>query len=213
MVANYYGQVQTLQSQLSQQLAALRTQRVGMRGDARVARSDVRAEGQAAMSEAIGGAMDRGILGSSGELEKRAAVRGDIAGGIADVNRGLYQAMAESRIQGTQAQLAYQQGVQGIEAQAIASRMQLAQQEEANRLQIQIAQMQAQASAAQTAATNRMANYELMSARQAAQAARQMANNPMAMYENNPQLYNWLVQNGFDRTENGDNQFVRSIRG
>ncbi len=210
MVANYYGQVQTLQSQLAQNLAALRSQRVGMRGDARVARADAKASGVMGMSETVNNAMERGMLGSSGELSQRAGVRADTAGAIADVNRQLYQGIAESRIAGSQAQLAFQQGVQGIEAQAIASRMQLAQQEEQNRLAIQVARMQAAATDRQTDAQMKAARRELIVARQTAQGMETAANNPYAQYVGTP-WYDALVRAGMAPPAPGT-QMVNGIK-
>ncbi|HEX9899738.1 MAG TPA: hypothetical protein VGC81_10955 [Candidatus Methylomirabilis sp.] len=184
-VASYYGQLQTLQSQLSTQLAGLRQQRVGFKGEARVARSDIRQQGQEALSGVVGSAIERGVLGSSAELEQRAETRAATSSGLADVNRQLYDALAESRLQAEQARLGFTQGTQQLAAGAIASRMQMAAQEKQNQISIRIARMQAAAQATTDAAQMDMARKQLRIARQEKQGLKALADNPYNPY---PQL-------------------------
>jgi len=175
--SNYYSQIQTLQSSLANTLSQLRTQRVGLRGDAKVARVDTRMQGQAALGESVGGSLERGMVGSSADLSSRAGIHAGIVSGIAGVNRDLYNQLAQNTLQGTQAGLAAQQGVQQIEATAIAQRMQIQQTEAANAIQIRAAQMQANAQAIQNAAQLEMAQKQLRIERQQEKAFKKMANN------------------------------------
>jgi hypothetical protein len=179
--ANYYSQLQTLQTQLSTQLAALRQQRVGFRGESQVARADIRAQGVAAMSENVNASLERGMLGSSSDLAGRASVRAAVSSGITDVNRQLFQQLADSRIAAQQSALGYEQGVQQVESAAIAQRMQLAAQQQQNQLQIQLAQMQAEAQDVANAAQLQMSQKQLRIARQQAQALQALANQGMTV--------------------------------
>lgn len=178
MVANYYGQIQTFQSQLSNTLAELKAQRVGYKGEAKVSRADARQEGQAALSEGINASLERGMLGGSADVEGRIGTRANTKSGIADINRQLWDALAQNRMQGTDAALQYQQGVQGVTNQALAARMQLQAEEKQNALQIQIAQMNAHAADIQNAASLRMAGAQLSSSEDIAKALHALANNP-----------------------------------
>ena len=177
-VANYYAQLQTLQSQLTNQLAALKSQRVGLKGEASVAVADTRQQGQQAITEAISSSMDRGVLGSSADVEQRIKGQAAIKSGVTDIHRSLYDTLAQNRLQGAGAALSFEQGAQGIASQAIASRMSLQAQELQNALAIRIANQQAAASAASTAAEMSMANAQLELARTQAQNNQIMANNP-----------------------------------
>lgn len=177
-VSNYYGQLQTLQSTLMNTIAQLRNQRVGMRGEARVQRADIKQQGQAAIAAGINEDLDRGMLGSSADYKKRIEGRAAIAGGIADVNRGLHDALAESRFQAAAARLSATQGAQALASGAISSRMGLAAQEQQNQIAIQIAQMQARAARISSNAQMSLAEKQLRADRQTAQALRDLANNP-----------------------------------
>jgi len=181
-IANYYGQIQTMQAQLANTLAGLRQQRVGLRGEAGVARQDVKAEGRAAMTETVNTGLERGMSGGSADLAGRAGVRADVAGGIADVNRSLYNQLAESRMQGTAAALGFDQASQQLEMSAIAQRMSLAQQQEANQIAIRTAKMQASATAQSTAAQMAMAQKQLRIERQTAKGMKAQANDPTAIW-------------------------------
>jgi len=180
--ANYYGQLQTLQSQLYNTLAGLRQQRVGLRGDAKVMRQDLRQQGIGQMSESVNASLERGMLGSSSDLSSRAGIKADVVSGVTDVNRQLYDQLAENRLEGSAASLQYEQGVQGVESQAIAQRMTLQQQEEQNQLQMKIARMQAHASEISNDAQMEMALKQLRAQRQQNKALRQMANHPVNPY-------------------------------
>lgn len=171
-IANYYAQLDTLQASLTNQLAGLRSQRVGLRGEASAQKSDVRQQGQAALTEGINSALERGMLGSTSDVEGRIGTRAATQTGVADVNRQLYDALAQNRIEASGAVLTAQQGAQQIASTAIAQRMQLQAEERANALQIQIANMQAEASRISTAAEMAMANKQLQVARDEAHTAR-----------------------------------------
>lgn len=181
--ANYYGQIQTLQSSLQAQLASLKQQRIGLRGDASVARADARQQGRAALVETVNNSLERGMLGGTADLKARTQVKAATAGAVTDVNRQLYDQLAQNRLAGTQAALQTEQAIQGVEANAIAQRMNLAAQEKSNAIAIQAAQMQAAASAASTEAQMAMARKELRIQRQTALGYEAMANNPMSIYQ------------------------------
>lgn len=175
--ANYYGQLQTLQSQLMTTIAGLRAERKSFRGAAQVARKDVRQEAFGAMNETVNASLERGMLGSSNDLSNRIGVKAAMSSGITDVNRQLFEQLAQNRINEQQAALSYEQGVQQVEAQAISQRMNLAAQELQNKLAIQVAQMQAAAAQTSSDAQMAMAQSQLKASRQQAQALRDWANN------------------------------------
>lgn len=181
-VANYYSQLQTLQSTLATQLAGFRQQRVGLRGEAMVQRADIRTQGREALVAGIGDVTERGVLGGSADLENRIKTRAATASGVADVNRQLYDQLAQTKIEGQLARLAATQQAQGLASGVLAQRMDLAAQEQQNQIALRVARMQAQASATSTAAEMAMARKQLAIAKQTAQAARKQANNPFDPY-------------------------------
>lgn len=176
-VANYYSQLQTLQSQLTNTLAGLKAERKGYRGEAMSQKADVRAEGRTAVVEGINASLERGMLGSSADTEQRINSIATMKSGVTDVNRQLYDALAQNRMQVTGAALSAEQGVQALTGTAISQRMDLQAQELQNALAIQTAQMQAQASQIQSNATIYAAQQGLRSARITAQGIKAAALN------------------------------------
>lgn len=178
MVANYYGQLQTLQSQLTNQLAGLRAERHGLRGEASAQKSDVRSAGVATAVEGINDALSRGMVGSSADVEGRVGARVDTMKGVTDVNRQLFTALAANRLEGAGDVLTAEQGAQQIAAGALSQRMDLRAQEQQNALQMQIAQMQIRASNINNAAQMAMAQKGLNMQADQLKFERHMANNP-----------------------------------
>lgn len=176
-VANYYAQLQTLQSTLTNTLAGLKAQRKGYRGEAMAQKADVRSQGRDAIVEGINASLERGMLGSSADTEGRVEGVAAIQTGVTDVNRQLYDALAQNRIQGSAAVLGFEQGAQGLAGQAIGQRMELQAQELQNALAIQAANMQARASQIQSNAT-------IYAAQMAAQTARDIAQGQKALADN-----------------------------
>jgi hypothetical protein len=179
-VANYYGQLQTLQSTLMNSLASLRAERVGFRGEANVQRADVKQQGIQAIAEGVGQSMDRGTFGSSADYKQRIQGQAAIASGIADVNRNLHNQLSQNRYTAAGARLTAEQQAQQLAAGAISQRMSQQAQEAQNQIAIRSAMMQARASRLSSAAETRLANYQLQGDQQTAAALKQLANNPYA---------------------------------
>lgn len=80
--AAYAGQMSALQLQLAQRLAAGRAQRGILQGQFRMDKAGIRADEIAGLSAAEGDAADRGVLGSSADLQQRIGVQSQAAAGV-----------------------------------------------------------------------------------------------------------------------------------
>jgi hypothetical protein len=131
--ANYYSQLAGLYAGYQNQLIALKQQRIGAKADFRDAAAQIRAQKVSDLASVENAAIERGVVGSSADLQNRIAVRGAAAAGIQSAKRGKLEAIAGTRIAAQQAGIDYFMGVQGLEAQKLAQQQQLlAQQLERN---------------------------------------------------------------------------------
>ena len=127
--AAYYNQLGGLYSQYQTTLAGLRSQRMGLKANAAVARQGARAQGITNLAAAENSSIERGVTGSSADLQGRAAVKGQTASDIAATNAQLYQGLSALQNQKAQAAVGLYQGVAGLQSQAAAQQEeQLAQQ-------------------------------------------------------------------------------------
>jgi len=131
--ANYYQQLGNLYAQYQTTLSGLKLQRVGLRAGFAANRAGIRAQKVEELAGVENQAIERGILGSSAELQQRTGVRAAAAANIAAERNALTQGIAQTRLAAQQAGIDYQQGATALEAQKLAQQQQLlAQQLEQN---------------------------------------------------------------------------------
>lgn len=120
--AAYFGQVAAIEAGLRNQMAALRAERVGIRAGFRTERAGIKQQVIGGIVGISGESQERGILGSSAELEQRIGVRAAGAGAIAQSRNEMLQGLAANRLAGQQAQLGAFQASSQLAAQALAAR-------------------------------------------------------------------------------------------
>jgi len=123
--ANYYAQLSALQAQYSQTIADLRRQRVGIRAGFQESRAGLKAQTMTGVRDVQQSAVERGVLGGSGELAQRAEVRGAGTAAIAAERRGMLEGLADTRSAQQRAALGLFQGQTALESQALAERQNL----------------------------------------------------------------------------------------
>lgn len=119
--ANYYSQLAGLYAGYQNQLAALKLQRVGARADFRAQAADVRAQKLTGLADTENAAIERGVVGSSADLQARAGVRGAAETQLQSAKQQRAMTVAESRLGAQQAGTQYFMGVQGLEATKLAA--------------------------------------------------------------------------------------------
>lgn len=131
--AAYYNQLAGLYAGYQTQLQGLKQQRVGIRADARMARTEVRAQKLADLAGTENAAIERGMLGGTADLQARAGVEATAAAGQAAISNQKLQGLAQNRIAAQQAGTEYFMGAAALEADKVAQQqMVLAQQLERN---------------------------------------------------------------------------------
>ena len=123
--ANYYSQLAGLYAGYQNQLIALKQQRIGARADFQMAKAQVNAQKIGDLASVENQAVERGVLGSSADLQQRGAVRGAAEAGIQAAKQERMMTVAGTRIAGQQAGIDYFMGVQGLEAQKLAQQQDL----------------------------------------------------------------------------------------
>jgi hypothetical protein len=123
--ANYYGQLAGLYAGYQSQITALRNQRVGLRADFHEAVTGARGEKLAGLAAVENQSIERGVLGSSADLQERSDVRGTAEAQIRAAERARLEGVAANRLSQQQAGLDYYMGAQGLEAQKLAEQQQL----------------------------------------------------------------------------------------
>ena len=118
--ASYYNQLGGLYSQYQTTLAGLRSQRMGIRANALQQRAGVRSEMISGLATAENAGIERGISGSSAELQGRADVRGAAAAGIAQIEADKLNQLGQLQNQKAQAAVGLYQGVTGLQAGVVA---------------------------------------------------------------------------------------------
>lgn len=131
---NYAAQQAQLRMQLAATLANLRSQAGVTRGQYVSTLGDIKAQRIADTAAAEGSALQSGTVGSSADLQNRAAAVTAAAGQRVDARMQRNLALIQLRQQGVQARTDYVQGVQGIAAQAAAEQAALANNELTNNL-------------------------------------------------------------------------------
>jgi hypothetical protein len=131
--ANYYQQLAGLYAGYQNQRAAFKLQRVGFRAGFQEAKAGIRAEKLAGLAGTENAAIERGIAGSSADLQGRADVRGAAAAAKVSAKNQMLQGVAGTRIGEQGAAIEYFMGAAGLEANKLAQQQQmLAQQLEQN---------------------------------------------------------------------------------
>lgn len=131
--SNYYSQLSGLYAGYQQQLSALKLQRVGARADFRAMRAQTRSEMIGGLAGTENANIERGVLGSSADLQQRAGVRGEAAAQIQAGKQAKQMSIASSRLDEGQAGIDYFMGVQNLESQKLAQQQEtLAQQLQQN---------------------------------------------------------------------------------
>lgn len=123
--ANYYSQLAGLYAGYQNQLIALKQQRIGARADFQAQAAQVRAQKIGDLATTENQSIERGVVGSSADLQNRAGVRGAAAAGIQAAKRQKLETIAGTRIAAQQAGIDYFMGAQGLEAQKLAQQQQL----------------------------------------------------------------------------------------
>jgi hypothetical protein len=122
--ANYYSQLAGLYAGYQNQLIALKQQRIGAKADFRDAAAQVRAQKVSDLASVENAAIERGVVGSSADLQNRIAVRGAAAGALQAAQREKLETIAGTRVAAQQAGIDYFMGAQGLEAQKLAQQQQ-----------------------------------------------------------------------------------------
>jgi hypothetical protein len=115
-----------LQSQYSQQLAAIKLQAGSVRSQRVAAFADIKANRVQGAVAAEGDALSRGIVGSSADLGARAGVVAEAAGARVDARTASGTALAQLRINQMQANSDYSMGIAGVMADKAAAQAELA---------------------------------------------------------------------------------------
>jgi hypothetical protein len=123
--ANYYSQLSGLYAGYQNQLLALKQQRIGARADFSAQAAQVRAQKVGDLASVENQSIERGISGSSADLQQRAGVEGAAAAGIQAAKRQRGETVSGTHIAGQQAGIDYFMGAQGLEAQKLAQQQQL----------------------------------------------------------------------------------------
>ncbi len=123
--ANYYSQLAGLYAGYQNQLIALKQQRIGARADFQAQAGQVRAQKITDLAGTENAAIERGVVGSSADLQGRADVRGAAEAGIQAAKRQKLETISGTRIAAQQAGIDYFMGVQGLEAQKLAQQQAL----------------------------------------------------------------------------------------
>lgn len=129
--ANYYAQLGGLYAGYQNQLTAYKQQRLAARGAFQQTVAGIKAEKISGLATAENEAADRGVLGSSADLQGRTAVRADAMAQKQAAKGEFLQTAAQTRIGAQQAGIDYFMGAQGLEAER------LAQQQDALAMQLQ----------------------------------------------------------------------------
>lgn len=129
--ANYYSQLGGLYAQYQATLTGYKQQRLQARGAFQQKRAGIKSEMISGLASAENDAADRGVLGSSADLQGRVAVRADAAAQKQTAKGEFLQTAATTRLGAQQAGIDYFMGQQGLQAQ------QLAQQQQALAYQLQ----------------------------------------------------------------------------
>jgi hypothetical protein len=132
--ANYYGQLAGLYAGYQNQLIALKQQRIGARADFASQRAQVNAQKIGDLAATENASIERGVLGSSADLQQRGAVRGAAEAGIQSAKQQKMMTIAGTKIAGQQAGIDYFMGVQGLESQKLAQQQTLLAQQLQNNL-------------------------------------------------------------------------------
>jgi hypothetical protein len=125
----YAGQVAGLEQSLYARLAAIRAQAAAARGQFQADRSNIQAQAVDAMAGTVNAALDRGLIGSSIDLEGRAAVEAQRAAALVQARLQRSQALAGLRVEGIQATNDYYTGLLQVLAQKRAEQAQMAAQD------------------------------------------------------------------------------------
>jgi len=123
--ANYYRQLAGLYAGYQNQLLQLKQERIGAKADFRDAAAQIRAQKIGDLATVENQAIERGVLGSSADLQGRSAVRGAAEAGIQQARRTKLETIAATRLAGQAAGIDYFMGMQGLEAQKLAQQQQL----------------------------------------------------------------------------------------
>jgi hypothetical protein len=118
--ANYYSQLAGLYSQYQTTLIGLKQQRVGLRAGFSEQKAGIRSEMLSGLAGAENAAIERGVTGSSADLQARADVRAGAAGATASAKRQMLEGVAATRLAAQQAGISYFQGSADLEAQKLA---------------------------------------------------------------------------------------------
>ncbi|MES2156026.1 MAG: hypothetical protein V4510_12910 [bacterium] len=132
--ANYYSQLAGLYAGYQTQLAGLKQQRVGLRADFMATRADVQAQKIGGLADTENASIERGIAGSSADLQGRAGVRAGAEAAIQSAKRTRMEGVAGTRLAAQQAGIQYFMGAQGLEANKLAQQQQLLAQQLQNNL-------------------------------------------------------------------------------
>jgi hypothetical protein len=124
--AAFTAQMAALQSQYSQQLAAIKLQAGSVRSQRVAAFADIKANRVQGAVAAEGDALSRGIVGSSADLGARAGVVAEAAGARVDTRTASGTALAQLRINQMQANSDYSMGIAGVMADKAAAQAELA---------------------------------------------------------------------------------------
>jgi hypothetical protein len=122
--ANYYSQMAGLYAGYQNQLLALKQQRVGFRADFGAAKADINAQKIGGLADAENQAIERGITGSSGDLQQRTGVRAGAAAAVQAAKRTRMEGVAGTRIAAQQAGIDYFMGSTQLQGTALAEQQQ-----------------------------------------------------------------------------------------
>ena len=122
--ANYYSQLAGLYSGYQNQLLGLKQQRVGLRADFMATKADVNAQKIGGLADTENAAIERGITGSSADLQARTGVRAGAEAAVQAAKRARMEGVAGTRLAAQQAGIDYFMGSQSIEAQKLAQQQQ-----------------------------------------------------------------------------------------
>lgn len=123
--ANYYSQLAGLYAGYQNQLQGLKLQRIGAKADFRDAAAGIRAQKIGDLASVENQQIERGLLGSSADLQQRTGVRAGAAAAIQTAKREKLMTIAGTRLEGQAAGINYFMGVQGLEAQKLAQQQTL----------------------------------------------------------------------------------------
>lgn len=116
-IAGYGAQAASLHGQYKDSIHLLNRNLAEQRRATRRGIRDVRAQGRENLSTAVGTALDRGVLGSSGDVTTRERVRADTKSGVAQARESLAQAASDIAAQRIQARRDYFSGLANLQAQ------------------------------------------------------------------------------------------------